>query len=362
MAAILNPAALTFSADQVRSINELVTAPTLLAPELNLFHTLNTGIKNDTEIGIAAGTLGLVGKAAQGCGTRTPQTVANTIALKTWSPKRMEILLQQCYTDLESSFLKFARRAGINIYDLTTAADQQNAYMAYIVDMLQKDIAKAVFRKVWFDDTAAALVTASPAGSITAGQDVTYFNLIDGLWKQLATIYAATAARKTAISANAQATTALQFSAFAAADAYNALNSVVDAAESELVAQPDRVLLVTRSVADKAYRYLESKGIVYKIEYQMNGFGVSEWNGIPMYVIPLWDQWIKSYFNNGTKLDNPHRIVYSTKSNLNIGMEANSLFDSIDVFYDKVTKYNYIETIDALDAKVLVDSLVQVGI
>lgn len=357
MAATVNLGALTFSADQLRQMNELMVEAVLTSPELSLFHTFQTGIKNDKEIGIAPGTLGLIGKAAQGCGTRTPETNTLTVALKTWTPKRIEVILRQCYSDLESSLAKMARNLGVQIYDLTSTE-----YFAFVLEILRKDIPKMVFRHIWFGDQSAANVTASPSGVITDGISTAYFNLINGYFQQLAVIYAADATRKTAIAANAQATTALQFSQFSATDALNALNAVVDDAPAELTAQPDRLILCTDSVHKKARRALQALGVAYKIELQTAGLVVSEWDGITLYSIPLWDQWIRAYQSNGTKLNNPHRIVYTTKTNLQAGMEGNGLFESLDVYYDKVTKYNYIETVDAFDAKIIMDGLVQVGI
>lgn len=357
MAATVNLSNLAFTADQLRSMNELMVEAVLTSPELSMFHTFQTGIKNDKQIGIAPGTLGLIGKAAQGCGTRTPETNTLTPTLKTWEPKRIEVILRQCYTDLEDSLAQLARKLGVQVYDLTSTE-----YFTFVLEILKKDIPKMVFRHLWFGDKTAANVTDSPAGVITDGISVDYFNLINGYFQQLAVIYAATAARKTAISANAQATTALQFSAFTATDALNALNAVVDDAPAELTAQADRMILCTDSVHKKARRALQALGVAYKIELQTAGLVVSEWDGIKLYSIPLWDQWIRAYQSNGTKLNNPHRIVYTTKSNLVAGMEGNGLFESLDVYYDKVTKYNYIETVDAFDAKVIMDGLVQVGI
>ena len=99
MAGILNLAALTFSADQLRQLNELVVKAVLEAPDITRIHPFVTGIKNDKEIGIIPGTLGLFGKAAQGC-----DPVADTLTLnaskKLWSPKRIELILDQCYTDI----------------------------------------------------------------------------------------------------------------------------------------------------------------------------------------------------------------------------------------------------------------------
>ena len=357
MAATVNLAALTFSADQLRQMNELMVEAVLTSPELSLFHSFQTGIRNDRQIGISPGTLGLIGKAAQGCGDRTPESNTLVIALKTWSPKRIEVILRQCYTDLETSLAKLARNLGVEIYDLTSTE-----YFAFVLEILRKDITKMVFRHLWFGDTAAANVSDSPAGVITDGISTDYFNLINGFFQQLAVIYAADANRKTSIAANAQATTALQFSAFSATNALDALNAVVDDAPAELTAQSDRFLLVTDSVHKKARRALQALGVAYKTELQTGGIVISEWDGIPLYSIPLWDQWIRAYQSNGTKLNNPHRIVYTTKSNLMAGMEGNGMFESLDVHYDKVTKYNYIETVDAFDAKVIMDGLVQVGI
>ena len=69
-----------------------------------------------------------------------------------------------------------------------------------------------------------------------------------------------------------------------------------------------------------------------------------------------------TYFNNGTKLDNPHRILYTTADNMPVGMEGTNLFDTLDSSYDKRSRYNRIEASDAFDTKVLNDELVEVGI
>lgn len=358
MAATINLSALTFSADQLRQMNELLVAAVLEAPTLSLFHDIATGIKNDREIGIVPGTLGLMGKAAQGCNPSADTTLGATAALKTWEPRRIEVIIDQCATDIASTMAKLARKLGVAVNDLTNTE-----YFAFLLDLLSKDIPKMILRHAWMGNQSAADVNASPAGVLTAGVDADYFNIINGFFYQLAVIYGATPARKTSISANAQATTALQFSQFTAAAALAALNSVIDDAKPVLGLQPDRVLIVTHSVFQKAYRALQAAGYVYQdIKLQSNGFSLLTWDGIPMYSVPLWDEWIAAYENNGTKLNSPHRIVYTTKSNLVIGMEGTTLFDNVNSFYDPKSRYNRIEVSDAFDAKVLNDELVQVGI
>jgi hypothetical protein len=140
------------------------------------------------------------------------------------------------------------------------------------------------------------------------------------------------------------------------------LNTIIDSAPAVLSAQPDQVLIVTRSVFQRAYRALQATGLAYKIDLQTNGFNLMEWDGIPMYSVPLFDEWIQAYESNGTKWNNPHRVLYTTKSNLVIGMEGTSLFDQLNSFYDPKSRVNRIEASDAFDVKVLNDELLQVGI
>lgn len=345
---------LHFTADEVRSLNEMVVTAVLEAPELSLFHTFFTGIKNDKRIGIVPGTFGLVGKAGQGC---DPVADCATLAAteKTWEPRYVEIVLDQCVdTDFMNSLMRFAVSCGIDMHDLT-----KTEVFAFILNILSSDIKKMLLRKAWFDQRDAA---QWPAGMITPGQDPAYFNVLNGFFYQLAEIYAADPERITAMSGNTQATTALQKSVATPALIYADLNAVIDAAKAELTAQPDRVLLVTQSVATRVFRHLQSLGVAYKIELMTNGLQSSTWDGINMYSIPLWDQWIAAYENNGTKLNNPHRVVYTTKSNLGIGMACTSLFERINTFYDPRSRYNRIEAKDAFDAKIFDDNLVQVGI
>jgi hypothetical protein len=361
MAAVLTASALTFSADQVRTLNELVIQATLKAPELSALHTFVTGIKYDREIGIIPGTMGLLIKAAQGCGTKTATNSAVTIAKKTWAPKRGELVIKQCYTDLEASFLRFALQTGNNVSDLTSSPDAQTAYFAFLLDYLSRDVPKNLLMKAWFDNTDAANVNDSPAGAITTGVDTDYFNLIDGFFVQLATIYGSDATRLSNIAANEQATKALQFSVLTPTLAYDALNALVDDAPAVLLAQPDKEILCTRSLVQKAKRYLQGQGMPFDVKLISEGFELIKWDGVDLVSMPLWDEWILAYENNGTKLNDPHRAVLISKANLNIGMEGNSLFDSFEVIYDPIQEYNWIKAKDSFDAKILDDTLVQVA-
>lgn len=349
----INLDALTFTADEVRSLNELVVTAVLESPVLTLFHTFHTGIKNDKNIGIIPGTFGLVGKAAQNCNPEA-QCYEDTAIQKVWQPKYIEIIIDMCKNELEDTLMKLSWKCGVEMYDLTNTD-----VFEFILDILVKDIEKMIFRHVWFGDTAAANVNAG--GVITDGYDVAFFNIINGFFQQLAVIYAADPNRITALPGNTQATYALQDSVATPALMYTAVNLMMDSAIAELTVQADRIIICTRSVNQRLVRHLQGLGIVYEIEYAINGLEVGKWDGVTMYTMPLWDQWIRAYENDGTRYNNPHRAVYTTKSNLNIGMVCTSLFDNINTFYDPRSRINRIEAVDAFDAKIIDDRLVQVG-
>ena len=349
----LNLDNLHFSPDELRSLRELVVTAVLEAPDLNTFHTLVTGIKNDKRIGIIPGTFGLVGKAAQSCNP-VAQCYENVATEKTWEPRYLEIIIDMCVDELADTLMKLAIKCGVDLYDLT-----QTEIFAFIFDIVGKDIEKMVFRHVWFGDQNAA---NAPAGVLTPGIDPDFFNVINGFWQQFAVIYAANPNQVVAMPGNNQATTALQFSVATPLLTYAAINNVIDSAPCELHEQPDRILLVTQSVMQRLRRQLQALGTAFQ-DYKLmtNGMEFATWDGIPIYSICLWDQWIRAYENNGVTLNDPHRVVFTTKSNLNIGMACTSLFEKVNTFYDQRSRYNRIEATDAFDAKIIDDNLLMVG-
>jgi len=350
----LNLDALHFTADELRSLNELVVTAVLEAPSISEFHTLVTGIKNDKRIGIIPGTFGLIGKAAQACNP-VPQCYEDTAIEKTWEPKYLEVIIDMCIDEVESSLMKMYIDC-TNPYDLT-----KTQIFAFILDILTKDIPKMVFRNAWFGDQNAANV---PAGVITPGYDVTFFNIINGFWQQFAAIYAVNPLQVQAMPGNVQLTYALQGTVATPLLTYNAVNALIDGAIPELAAQSDRILLVTKSVMDRLRRQLQALGTAFQdYKLMINGLEFATWDGIPLYSIPLWDQIIRTYENDTVtgRWNDPHRAVYTTKANLAIGMACTSLFDNINTFYDQRSRYNRIEAIDAFDAKIFDDRLLMVG-
>lgn len=343
---------LHFTPDELRSLNELVVLEVLKAPTLSEYHTLVTGIKNDRRIGTIPGSFGLIGKAAQSCNP-VPQCYELPASEKTWRPKYLELIIDMCVDELADTLMKLAVKCGVDVFDLT-----KTEIFTFLQNILVGDLQRMIFRHAWFGDTNAAQF---PAGNLTPGTDPDFFNVLDGFFVQLAAIYAADPDRLIAMPGNNQASTALQFSVATPALVMTALNNIVDSADPVLATQPDRILLVTQSVFQRAYRGLQAEQGCCNFTVLQNGFNLMNWDGIKLVSIPLWDQWIRAYENNGTTLNDPHRVVYTTVSNLLIGMVCTSLFENINSFYDQRSRYNRIEAVDAFDMKVLDDRLVQVG-
>jgi len=344
---------LHFTPDELRSMNELIVTAVLLAPELSAFHTFETGIKNDKRIGIIPGTFGLVGKAAQACDP-VPQCYEDPAVEKTWEPRYLEVIIDMCIDELSDTLMKLSLNCGNAIFDLT-----KTDVFTFIQNILMKDLKKMIFRNAWFGDQNAAVL---PAGILTAGTDAGFFNVINGFWQQLAAVYAVNPLQLNAMPGNVQLTYALQGTVATPLLTYNAVNNLIDNAISELAGQPDRIILVTRSVFDRLRRQLQALGTAFQdYKLMVNGIEFATWDGIPIYSIPLWDQWIRAYENDGARWNDPHRVVYTTKSNLKIGMACTSLFESINSFYDPRSRYNRIEAVDAFDAKIIDDRLFMVG-
>lgn len=344
--------------EAVKSFNELYVRRLVDSPALNEFTTFVTGIRNDTEIGLVDGDFGLVGKAAQGCGTRTPDAKTLATSLKKWELKRWEVFMQFCWTDLETNFGKFARKIGTDIPDLT-ATD----FLNYMETVLDKTLVSMFFRFVWFNDTDAAAYTDSPAGVYNSTTTLPYLTLFDGYFKQLEEIISTTPARRTTLAAyNDQATFALQDSTLTNEKAHDEIINVIDGAPATLRSAEDTMILCTDSVARKAMRHLQKLGTPYNVDLTISGLKLLEFDGYKMISIPWWDKFIRAYQKDASKYNMPHRILMMTKSNFLIGMEGNQLFDTMKITFNDETEYTNLKIKDAMDAKIVDDELIQYGV
>lgn len=354
MANILNLSGFTFTDEQLRQLNDLLMLEYVKGGPVGTFHNIITGIVSGKKIGWV-GEMPTVGKASRGC-TPAEDGVVIPVVEKTWSPAEWDILLKQCAADLESTLGVYSRKNNSDAYDLTGTD-----YERFISEKMGEAIVKAIWRIVWLGDTDAANFNDSPAGEITNGVDTEFFNIIDGLWKQIYAIVAGTAARRVTVAANAQATYALQDSAFTPALAFGYLQQLKYTAHPALKQKSDLTVLATRSFVDKAEQYLMSLNIVPTYENLIEGVPALKINGIPVQPIDIWDEQIRAYQDNGTAYIRPHRALLTTIDNLFVGFPTVEGLGNINVWYEKKERANYFEMISKIDAKIAQNNLIQVA-
>ena len=89
---------------------------------------------------------------------------------------------------------------------------------------------------------------------------------------------------------------------------------------------------------------------------------VTEYNGVPVYQIPVWDRMIMKYQNDGTKLNLPHRAVFgSPSSKCWIGTPANDLISELDIWFDKKDRMNYLYSTGKMGTQIGQDDLFQLA-
>ena len=355
----LNPAQVTWNGKEVAALSETIFESVFVNPKLGEIHTIVTDIVAKQQI-VYMGLLGLVGKKGAGCDP-TSDTPSASMSEKFWMPESISMRIEECYDTYEASFFVWSQNKGIKRADLTNTD-----LMAFIEERSVTGLDEAKLRHAWFGDTDAATVTDSPAGILTSGTDVSFFNAIDGFFKQIYAIVAADSSVKAAsITKNAGVSYAAQ--AFDSTDVTNKvvmsyLQLCLDNSDVRLSDRDDKMFVVTKSVYDQLKREYKSYGnIADSFMMNINGIPTLTFDGVPVVKFSFWDRMIRSYQDNGTKWYQPHRIVLTTKANLQIGVESEEALAGLDVFYDKKSKNNYIDAQFKMDAKVVEDYMISVA-
>ena len=340
----------TFDGELIQSVSEMVFDYVVTAPDINSVHTIYDNIVMDKEIGfIGAG--GLAGKAAQGCDP-TAQTFSGTSRLLKWEPEEYELLLHLCYTDLKGTIAEYSLKTGTQRPDFTSSD-----YMNITQIVLERAMNEFIFRTVWFGDTDAD--TVANGGILTNGTDKTYFNLINGFFKQMETQVTANSDQLVTITENAGASYAAQ--ALDPDNIQGYFESAYFNAPAEIEMMDNRVILCTRSVYNAYAKSLSGLALESMYVNLTEGVRTLAYQGIPLISLPEWDRVIKAYEDNGTTLNNPHRFVYTSKDIIGVGVDSTNSFRNLDVWYDKDTRKVKIEAMGSIDAKLMNPELFMIG-
>lgn len=356
---VLNPNDLSFNGEEVRALNEAVFEAVFAKPELSMFHNVINGIKATKQIAILGRIQGLTGKGTGDCDPEEDDFKIK-MSEKKWDPQTISNNLPSCWTDLLETFFIYGTANGIAKADLT-----KTDFFNFLLERMTDAVIEEIFRIIWFSDKDAATTTDSPAGVITSGTNLAYFNRIDGLWKQAFAIVGADAARRTLgfDARNGQATAALQQFTSADVTARVATKTLQDMRfDSDYRMRTlDRMIVSTQSVADQYEKELIDAETPYSSERLENGITVLKVGGVTIFGFQFWDRIIEAYYSDGTKLFLPHRAIMLTKDNTQVGTEDESTFSQFNVFYDQKSEKNYIRTKYDIDAKFIQDYLVQLA-
>ena len=339
----------------VKSLRDLLIMTNFLDENLERFFTLRQNVHNGDKLGWV-GEMDDIGWAGSGCNPTYKDPNIN-FAEKEWSIGDWQIPLKWCYEGLENTIAEYCLKTGTDIGDLTSTE-----YMDYIVmPALDLAIKHMMWRFIWFGDTDAANVGSS--GQITDGVDVELFKTTDGFWKQLFAIGTENTSQKTEIAANSQTTTATQFSALKTESvAIGIFDSLLESADPRIASMDGAGIFCTKSLADALTMDLKNEyKLILTWEQIFKGLDVTEYNGVPIYRVSIWDRFIQKYQNDGTKLNLPHRAVFGSPSQLLVGTPANQLISDLDIWFERKERVNYLYSTGKLGCLIGEDNLFQIA-
>lgn len=334
----------------IREISRLIFKEVLEADRIGSLLDIHRRVFNGDKLGIV-GEFGLLGKEGVGCSPTYGNDAINT-AEKTWDINAWEIAEQLCYKDIEDTLVKYTLNSGTDIGDLT-----DNDYLdEIVVPRLELAIMKMYIRLAFFGDKNAA--TTANGGVLKVGTDPDYFNLIDGIFKQL---YAGVTAGTTplvTIAANSESTKTAQINNISS-QAVDVLDDMIANAAPRLRGASDQVIYVTQSFATGLEAQLLKSYYGSDLQWRdvFGGIRETTYRGIRIRVVPMFDEIIQSYEGTATAYNQPHRAIYTTERNLALGVNGTDEFGELDIFFERGTRLNKIYATDKMGAMVIDEGL-----
>ena len=213
--------------------------------------------------------------------------------------------------------------------------------------------------KIYYSKTGATQ-EVNGGGIITEDVDTEYFDIIDGLFKQLRGYVAEDNKRGYVISANAKTSKEAQMSNMTPDAAYGILSGMWYKAPIKLrnlkadTNQDNRPkFLVTQTIADAYEQYLTGKGIAPTYVNLVEGVQVLAFLGIPVVPMPIWDEMIQSFNDLGSTYFKPHRAVLTNKPVLAVGSPTQGqLFGELKIWYNVDEEKTKMRMKDKIDAEI----------
>lgn len=353
MSSIIDLSTVSFNGKEVMGLREAFYQAVFQNPVIDQFHTVVNGIKAKQQI-VYLGQFGLTGKKLSDC-TLPAVSPAVPSVQKTWLPQHVGARIEECYTDLLATFFVWGLKNGVQKADLTNTD-----FALFIEERFALAAYETALRLAWLGNTAADIATNG--GYLANSVDPAYFTPLNGFWAQAKAIAVADATKKVSIANNAGTSYAAQ--AFTSADTDNKVvttmfESMIYGADLRLRGAADKVIVATQSVVDQYARERKAaSNIDLAYERTESGIDIFKIDGIEVIPFQFLDRHIRAYENNGTKWNQPHRALFTTKSNLLIGTEETSNLSELEPFYDKPTRKYMVDYAFNIDAKIAEDYMI----
>ena len=332
----------------VQDLAELIFLELVEDDKLGQLVTFMPGQENGKKLGFV-GKAGLLGKKAKGCDPEYAKNLVQT-SEKTWTLEEWEIAEEICYKELENTIAEHFAANGSDMADLT-----DSDYMEKVVrPILEQAIRDLMIRFAFFGDTEAE-------GTLKDGVGPEYFNLVDGIFKQLFEGVTAGKTTRVNIEANTKTTIAAQYEAMRQPGAATGvLNELIIKTPMKLRRMTDRVFIVTQAFADMLNLDIQenNKGSELQWESIFAGIQKTTYQGITLVAVPQFDEIIQEYLKNTTNAnayDKPFRVIYGAKGNFRVGSKSKETVADLKVTFDDVTRKNYIYAADTIGALVLAE-------
>lgn len=353
MGALIDLSSLTMSSLEAEKSSEAIFEKLYANPELKSAHEIRTGIEMDTRIPIF-GQFGLLAKASSGCSiTESDEQIAPSE--KSWTPKLIEFRLEHCQYDIDQQF-KLWKRAKIAA---DTWEDVDSEMMAFFADRAIGAALNETFRISSFGDTVATL--ASSGGLLTAGTTLAYFTMLDGLWKQIYTAETATDITPIEISENSEASYVAQLS-LGDTVTLDAMREMYETIDPRAFDYPDLTFQMTRSLNNNWRALLEDKSLANAVLSDVEGKSQRlDYRGVPIVIRYDWDRNIRTYEDNATVYNKPHRLILAPLGNIPIGTSDEESMSRLNPFYVPKERTHYIDVAWKLDIKLLLEDIISVA-
>ena len=359
----LNFSNLTAPNGALQKLSEILFAHLMQNEQLSKITRIMPAQTNGKKVALLKG-FEMLGQASEGCNVTWNNTVTKNTE-QTWDIQEWQVSEYICYETLKGTLAQLALKHKVKVADLTGSEYIDDILMPF----LEQALLEMLLRFAFFGDKNASTYNAStnPTGTLKAGTDKKYFDVINGFWKLIFNGVAGGTIGRTTIAANTETTVAQQRNTLhVSGTASDLLDQVIEDASIELTQANDQIILCTKSVWDavKADVKRNNKGSEMQFESWFGGIKATEWDGIPMLVLPFWDKIIRSYMQNTTNTSAyamPHRVIYTCKDNLLVGTESQNDIAEIDYWFDKKEQKNYILSKDTIGTLILDPNLIHVA-